>query len=192
MPKSTVKRIDSLKKLGFKEATLRNLDVKELTNAERSKILKFERAPTYKALTNKLTCTKPRVGDNFLTFYSPMMVETEGVANGHFALFSSKFPGVIFPAARITFKPEASNKRHLVEFYVTLFNSSMNYKFRLFNFENFTHQDVTLNSQTHTITALVDPLDDYSGDYAVEMQQRNTQTEDAGWMFHYAKVTAID
>lgn len=183
-----VRRSEVIGKLGLTLQDLDRIKVKELTVSQRAKLLKV--SPSVLTGPIVLSPGKPRSGKNFLTFFSAMMVNAEPLASNEIALFSSAFPGAVFPSVQVEFNPIKKNKLHLVEFNVTLNDPSKTYKFRVFQYPLANFQDVSLNS-TQVITALIPPIEDFSGSYGASIDQRNEPKESAGWMLHSVRITSV-
>jgi hypothetical protein len=175
-------------KLGLDVKKLEKLRVKELTDAQRAKLFKVpveNLAPT----AIELRPSKPSSSKGFLTFFSSPMVMSNPLATNDLAVFSSAFPGVVFPGVQVEFTPIKKGKMHLVEFHVTL-NMPKTYKFRVFSYPLATFQDLSLN-QSQVITALVPPLENISTGYGAAIQQRNEVSDNAGWSFYKVRITAV-
>ena len=110
---------------------------------------------------------------------------TEGVA-----LFSSRFPTVGEPIVEVEFKLLTPGKKHLVEFYVTMIQTSGTYKFRVFNYPLGNWQDESFKTK-NVFTEIVNPIAGYSGSYGVAIKQRNPKSELMSWYFHKVVITPV-
>lgn len=145
----------------------------------------------------ELSPGRPRSGDSHLTISSSIGVYTEKLATNNLALFSSKYPSLGSPSVTVNFPLLSQTKPHLVQFTVALFNKSLNYRFRVFQFPTNTFQDITVDGKTTVITALIPPLpQDIGLDFefvrlAARLEQRNSQSEEGGWAFYSVKINSV-
>ncbi len=170
-----VQRKEALIKMGFDVKKLDRATPRTLTDAQRAKLLEVKVAELKSPFL--LTPAKPKNGKSHLTLYSSMMVYPIYPADSGEALFSSMFQGAVFPGAQVSFPRLKTGKMHLVEFNVAL-NMNLTYKFRVFQYPLGDFQDISIQGpKTTTLTALVPPVDQISGnlELGASIQNRNTQ-----------------
>ena len=181
-------RTEVMEKIGLDAKRLEKVRVKELTQIQRARLLKVK--PELMASTTiELKPSKPSTGKGYLSFYSSLLVLANPLPSNDIAVFSSSFQGAVFPGVQVEFTPIKKNKMHLVEFHVTL-NQPKTYKFRVFSYPLATFQDISINS-SQVITTLVPPFEELSSGFGAALQQRNSPGDDAGWMFHKVRITAV-
>jgi hypothetical protein len=178
--------METLDKLGFEAKKLEKIRVKELTELQRAKLLKVR--PELMTSSIEFKPSKPSSSKGYLSFHSPLLVLSNPLPSNDIAVYSSAFQEVVFPGVQVEFSPIKKNKMHLVEFHVTL-NSPKTYKFRVFSYPLASFQDISLNS-SQVITALVPPFEGITS-YGAAIQQRNEPEDNAGWMFHKIRITAV-
>jgi hypothetical protein len=120
-----------------------------------------------------------------------MMVDPKFPTGSGQALYSSAYPGGVFPGAQVAFPRIKTGKKHLVEFNVLL-NSNVTYNFRVFQYPLGGFQDVSIpGPKSETLVSLVPPVDEIDGDLELgaAIQQRDTVSESAGWVLHSVRIT---
>ncbi len=180
-------RLESMDKLNIDVKKLDRLRVKELTDIQRARLLEV-RPEALSSTLIELRPSKPSSAKGFLTFFSSMMVMSNPLPSNDIAIFSSAFQGAVFPGLQVEFKQIKKNKTHLVEFHITL-NQPKTYKFRVFSYPLATFQDISID-KSQVITALVPSFEGITS-YGAALQQRNAAGDDAGWLFHKVRITAI-
>ncbi len=178
---------DKFKKLGFDPSVLSTLKPARLTDAATAKLLGVRTTSLTTAVT--LSPNKPRAGKKYLSMYSAMMVLANPLESNNIALFSSAFPTAVSPSVQVEFDAITAGKKHLVEFNITLNESSKVYKFRVFQYPTGTFQDLSV-SGSQAITVLINPESNIST-YGAEIMQLNTKAEACGWMLHSVKITSV-
>ena len=145
----------------------------------------------------RLTPAAPRVGNAFLTFHEPVMVEAgpvqwsgnSSLPTDGYALFSSKFADIVGPSLQVEFEPDDPGLKYLVEIYITTIQSST-YQFRVLRSPG-THQDISFTS-SKVITAVFDPTPNWLGAYNATFRQLNPSSQLMSWYFHDAFITAVE
>lgn len=189
LSQAIVQRNEATTKLGFDPKKLQKTKVRALTDVQKAKMLEVTTAKLKTPIL--LTPAAPLKGKSYLTMYSAMMVYPiypEGTGE---ALFSSSFPGVVFPGAQVEFPRIKKGKNHLVEFNVQL-NMNIMYKFRLFEYPLGNFQDIQIQGPTtDALVVMVPPVDQIEGDLELGacIQQRNTQNENGGWALFSVRIT---
>ena len=189
---AVVQRTDVVSKLGFDLKKLAKVKVKALTDVQKAKVLEVVDIRKLKTQL-VLTPAAPLKGKSYMTLYSSMMVYPIWPDGTGEALFSSAFPGVVFPGAQVEFPRMKKGSNHLVEFNVQL-NMDVVYKFRVFHFPLGGFQDIQIQGpKTDTIVVLAPPIDEISGDLELgaSIQQRNTVNDNAGWALFSVRVTTV-
>ena len=188
--KAPATRLAVINGLRITEQALRNKS-KPLTVAQRAKILDVK--PGMLRTPLDLTPARPIDGKRYIQLFSCMMMDPTFPAATGQALFSSLFPGAVFPACQVAFPRVKKGKNHLVEFQTVLHGDGP-YKFRVFTYPLGQFEDVSVQgNQAHTFTALVPPVDQISGDLELgaEIQQRNETSDAAGWTLHAVRITTV-
>ncbi|MEO7308634.1 MAG: hypothetical protein ABIR78_08740 [Ferruginibacter sp.] len=180
-------RLEILKKIRLDAGKLGSLKPLRLTDLEIGKKLKVR--PELLSSSVILSPNKPRTGNKYLSMYSSIMVIADPSASWNIAMFSSAFPAVTSPAVKVEFDPITAGKKHLVEFNITLHESSKVYKFRVFQYPTGNSQDISI-SGSQVISVLVN-ASTTSTDFGAEIMQLNTKAEACGWTFHSVKITSI-
>ena len=181
-------RLESMDKLNIDVKKLDRLRVKELTDIQRARLLEV-RPEALSSTLIELRPSKPSSAKGFLTFFSSMMVMSSNPLpqqrHRHLQLVVS---GRGLSGHQVEFKQIKKNKTHLVEFHITL-NQPKTYKFRVFSYPLATFQDISID-KSQVITALVPSFEGITS-YGAALQQRNAAGDDAGWLFHKVRITAI-
>jgi hypothetical protein len=176
-------------KLGYDFKKLDTVKFEPLSDAKKASLLNAPIA----ALTVPIHLSPSRLinGQSNLELFSSMMVDPANPAGSGMALFSSAYPGVLFPTAQVAFPRIAKGKMHLVEFHVELY-SNVTYHFRVFQYPLGDFQDISVQGpKTETLVALVQPVDQIEGnlELGASIDQHNTLNDDAGWSLHSVSIT---
>lgn len=194
MPSSLIPA-NVLTKLKLTPDAFDSVRVKPLTNLQIAQHL----AVDVRQLTTipELSPGRPRSGESHLTISSAIGVYTEKLPTNNLALFSSKYPSLGSPSVTVNFPLLSQTKQHLVQFTVALYNKNLTYRFRVTQFPTNTSQEITVDSKTTVITALIPPLpQDIGLDFefvrlAARLEQRNAQSEEGGWAFYSVKISSV-
>ena len=137
-----------------------------------------------------LTAAVPTYGTSYLQIFSAVVVTTDpSQPNNNWALLDSQFAATALPSVSVNFQPINANVSHLVEFSISISDASVQYTFDVSGpFES--TQQVTI-SQSQIVSTVVPPIVPAIGIFGVSLTQTNPSSENAGWMFHSVKVTAL-
>ncbi len=188
IPKLSTITTDAFKNLGIDPQVLNVVPV-ALTDIESARKLGI----TVRDLNLPvvLSPNKPLSGKNFLSFFAPMMLLADPRDSNNIALFSSAFPAAVNPAVQVEFYPLKPGKKHLVEFNITINQTSKVYKFRVIQYPTGTFQDIAISS-SQVINVIIDTSADATYSYGATMNQQNTVAEACGWMLHSVKISSIN
>jgi hypothetical protein len=192
LSKITVRRNEVITKLGFDGKKIESLKFESVSNARRAQLLKVPVASLKTPIV--LSPASLIKGKSNLELFSSMMVDPTWPSSTGQALFSSAYPGVLFPEVQVAFPRIKTGKMHLVEFNVVLYGN-VTYKFRVFEYPLADFQDVSVpGPKAETLLALVPPVDEITGDLELgaSIQQRNTVSDNAGWVLHSVVITTTD